>query len=176
MKKYFLPLLFCVLFIVDCILLVILVFSIISPPKVSYFESKEEVFKEDIKRISEIELFPKVKKYEIKLTSYNSEFYQTDFSPCISSIGFDICTLYTQGIQPIALSQDMIFGTKGNYCRKDCPFIYGDKIKVTSENPQCNFEAVVLDTMNARHKMSGDIFYPFEYMNTSCIATIEKIQ
>ena len=114
-------------------------------------------------------------KVKVFFTSYNPEVGQTDDSPCISATGDNVCEKSKKGIQPLALSRDLIWGTKNGYCLKNCPFKYGDMLKLTSDIPQCNLVGQLMDTMNKRYTMRGDIFYMERSMNTSCEATVTKL-
>ncbi len=107
---------------------------------------------------------------EVTLTTYQAKVEQTDSQPCIGAIGVDICK--HKGDTPIALSQDLIWGTQGKYCKYNCPFSYFDRVLVLSEREECNFTGVVLDTMNDRWTMRGDIFTTH---NTKCTAKLFKI-
>lgn len=108
-------------------------------------------------------------KYNIFFTSYNPEVGQTDNSPCIGAGMTDICKLNKQGIRTIALSQDIV----GRLSTK--PFHYGDKVYILSDNPQCNGEWQVEDTMNKRYKLRGDLFQPTRATNTSCWGYVYKL-
>lgn len=83
----------------------------------------------------------------------------------------DQCRLAKDGTRIIALSQDLV-GRMGNK-----PFSYGDivELKGETEDARCNGRFVVLDTMNKRYKMRGDLFMLDRKNNTSCTATITKI-
>lgn len=102
-------------------------------------------------------------------TSYNPEVGQTDASPCIGANGTNVCDMATQGIRTIALSQDLV--GRGDYKQ----FKYGDKVRLYSENPQCNGVFQVEDTLNSRYTNRGDIFCLDRSCNTSCWVTITKL-
>jgi hypothetical protein len=108
-------------------------------------------------------------------TSYNAEEGQTDSSPCTGAIGVNVCEMYQSGERPIALSRDLIKGKSNGYCTSNCPFKYGQKVKLVSSEPQCNFVGVLVDTMNKRYKNRGDIFHLSRSKNTSCEAQISTI-
>lgn len=114
---------------------------------------------------------PVTKSYKVFFTSYNAEKGQTDASPCTGASGQDQCQLAREGHRIIALSQDLVgrTGTKA--------FTYGDKVSLKGEtdDPRCNGEFTVLDTMNKRYKMRGDLFMMNRKDNTSCTATITLI-
>jgi hypothetical protein len=104
-------------------------------------------------------------------TSYNPTVGQCDDSPCIGAAGVDLCQLARDGGRSIALSQELV----GRLPSK--PFHYGDKVKLTSNGDwRCNGEFVVLDTMNARFRKRGDLFFMDRHDNTSCTATVEKVK
>lgn len=101
-------------------------------------------------------------------TSYNPEIGQTDSSPCIGANGTSVCELARHGIRTIALSQDLV----GHYGKK---FIYGSKVRLYSDNPQCNGIFQIEDTMNKRYTNRGDIFCLNRTCNTSCYATLTAV-
>lgn len=118
----------------------------------------------------------KVEQFMYTATTYNPMESQTDSSPCRSSIGVDICERAKNGENIIALSQDLILGSRGAYCRENCPFAYGEVVIVRSDNKNCNIgRAIILDTMHERHKNMVDIFLLDPNKNTKCIVEIEKI-
>jgi len=110
-------------------------------------------------------------KQSIIITSYNPTNTQTDSTPCISSIGINICNRNNV----IALSQDLIKGTRGAYCRENCFAKYGDKVRIESDNKQCEGEYTVLDTMNKRWTNRADLFYIDKSFNTLCTGLIYNI-
>ena len=71
----------------------------------------------------------------------------------------------------MALSQELV-GRTGSK-----PFTYGDRVKLRGEinDPRCNGEFIVMDTMNKRFKNRGDIFMMNRKDNISCTATVTKI-
>ncbi len=119
----------------------------------------------------------------IKFTSYNPERGQTDGSPCIGASGADLCRFIRdeeyrfkligtrEYIEPIALSQELV----GRSSKK--LFHYYDIVTMVSDNgdARCNKKAVVLDTMNARFRKRGDLFFPERKFNTGCTATVTKL-
>ena len=68
----------------------------------------------------------------------------------------------------IALSQDLVGRAKYK------PFHYGDYVELKGEtdDPRCNGKFMVVDTMNARYKNRGDLFFMERKNNTSCWATV----
>ena len=102
-------------------------------------------------------------------TSYNPEKGQTDASPCIGASGRDQCVLAKQGIRIIALSQDMVGRAEWK------KYHYGETVRLYSDNPQCEGEFLVLDTMNKRYTNRGDLFQLTRATNTSCWVTVVKI-
>lgn len=119
----------------------------------------------------------------IHFTSYNPERGQTDNSPCIGAAGTDLCRFVKdeeyrmeligtkEYIEPIALSQELVGRAEWK------PFHYYDIVTMTSEDgdDRCNKKAVVLDTMNARFRKRGDLFFNSRIHNTSCRATVTKL-
>ena len=86
-----------------------------------------------------------------RITSYNPVPEQNDASPCIGSVNIDICHYRKLGVPIVALSQDLVK-------KDDTGFVkYGDWVKVIHHNPVCNYEGVVLDTMNKRFTNAVDI-------------------
>lgn len=110
-----------------------------------------------------------LKSFKVSVTSYNPKKAQTDASPCIGAAGVDICRFTLEG-RPIALSQDLV----GNAPWK--PFRYHDTVFMESDIPQCNGQFVVLDTMNKRWDLKADIFNMYAEDNTSCVATIYRLE
>ena len=110
-------------------------------------------------------------KHSVYFTSYNPEVGQTDASPCIGASGKNQCELAKQGVRMLALSQDIV----GRVDWK--PYTYGDRVMLTGEtdDPRCNGEFLVVDTMNKRYTMRGDLFFMSRSDNTSCTATVQKI-
>lgn len=110
----------------------------------------------------------------ILFTSYNAERGQTDGSPCHAAVGHDVCHFARQGMRIIALSQDLV-GTAKHKKR----FTYEDKVWLESldfpNDPRCNGEFVVLDTMNARFRHRGDLFQLNRKDNVSCRANVYKV-
>lgn len=105
-------------------------------------------------------------------TSYNPEVGQTDASPCTGASGQDQCALSYTGVRMIALSQDLV-GRLGNK-----QFTYGDTAwleQIDGDDPRCNGEFIVLDTMNKRYTNRGDLFMMTRATNTSCTANVFKI-
>jgi len=113
------------------------------------------------------------KTYKVFFTSYNPEKRQTDGSPCTGASGHDQCKLAKEGMRIIALDQGLV-GRTGKKA-----FKYDDHVwlKGETDDPRCNGEFVVLDTMNARYtgKRRGDLFMMNRADNTSCTATIHKM-
>lgn len=109
--------------------------------------------------------------YNIKVTSYNAEAGQTDASPCIGASGEDQCALARAGERIIALSQDLV----GNANHK--PFHYGDYVWLEgdTDDERCKGRFLLLDTMNARYTLRGDLFFLSRSDNTSCNATVYPI-
>lgn len=107
---------------------------------------------------------------EIEFTSYNPVVGQTDSSPCIGARMDNLCERDKNGERIIALSQDLVSWTGRGAIRA------GDKVTLTStdfpDDPRCNGEFVVLDTMNVRYTKRGDIFTPDRKDNISCKATL----
>ena len=112
--------------------------------------------------------------HTVFFTSYNPEVGQTDASPCIGASGKNQCELAREGVRMLALSRDLV-GHVGRVFYE--PFTYGDKIWLEGEtdDPRCNGEFEVVDTMNKRYTMRGDLFFMDRSDNTSCTATINKI-
>ena len=112
----------------------------------------------------------------IKFTTYNPEVGQTDDSPCQGAWG-NVCDLYKEGLNPIALSRDLIKGrAEYGYCTENCPYVYGDVVLVEPVNHwQSPFKAIVADTMNIRYTNRGDLFKDNRSKNTSFDAYITKI-
>lgn len=116
----------------------------------------------------------------IKFTTYNAEVGQTDSSPCNGAVA-NVCELYKEGKNPIALSRDLIkarsdFDANNGYCIQNCPYEYGETVIVHPENHyQGSFEAIIVDTMNIRYKNRGDLFKDDRSKNTSFWAKIEKL-
>lgn len=106
--------------------------------------------------------------YKVFLTSYNPLPEQTDATPCSGASGRDLCQAAKEGDRTIAVSQDLLWWNGG-------PFRYHDKIKVTSDIPQCNGIFSLEDTMNARFTNMGDLFFLTRAENTSCHAVIQKV-
>lgn len=109
-----------------------------------------------------------LKRFDVHVTSYNPVKAQTDGSPCIGAAGVDLCKWTLEG-RPIALSQDLV----GRVPWK--PFTYNETIFMESDVAQCNGYFVVLDTMNKKWKNKADIFNLLAKDNTSCKATIYKL-
>ncbi len=113
-------------------------------------------------------------KTEIKhifFTSYNPVYAQTDGDPCKGASGKDQCKLSEKGERTIALSRDLV----GRGTQK--LFTYGDKVMLKGEidDPRCNGEFTLLDTMAARFRHRGDIFVMKRKDNIGCWATVTKI-
>jgi len=102
-------------------------------------------------------------------TSYNPVKGQTDNSPCIGANGTNVCDMAKQGIRTIALSQDLVGRAKWK------KYHYGDKVYLLSDNPQCNGEFQIEDTMNKRYTNRGDLFQLTRATNTSCWVTITNL-
>ena len=53
-------------------------------------------------------------------------------------VGLPLVLIYAEraknGENIIALSQDLILGSRGAYCRENCPFAYGEVVIVRSDN------------------------------------------
>ena len=78
----------------------------------------------------------------IRITSYNPEVAQNDASPCKGALGIDICHYSKQGVQVIALSQDLV--NKSNTGK----FTFGDPVTIKHPTIEaCNFSGHVLDVM-----------------------------
>jgi len=117
------------------------------------------------------ETMPDVKSGDrVFFTSYNPVAAQTDASPCIGASGINQCEEAKKGTRMIALSQDMV----GRAEWKE--YHYGDIVNMVGEfdDPRCNGEFLVVDTMNKRYKRRGDIFMPKRIDNISCWATVYK--
>lgn len=110
-------------------------------------------------------------KHTVFFTSYNPEVGQTDSTPCVGASGKDQCQLAKEGVRMLALSQDLV----GRVDWK--PYTYGDRVllKGETDDPRCNGEFEVVDTMNKRYTMRGDLFFMNRSDNTSCTATVQKI-
>lgn len=113
------------------------------------------------------EMFPR----SVFFTSYNPEARQTDSSPRIGASGKSM----EEGM--IALSRDLLYPNSNlpTGYNSGSPIKYGQRVRVTSPNPQCNGEFVVEDTMNKRYKNRGDIFLEERSKNTSCWGIVELI-
>ena len=157
------------MFLIMIILLVIVLLAGVAT--VHSTKSSDYVFGQKLMELVESEpLDWKIPKtYKILFTSYNPERGQTDDSPCIGAGLTDVCQMYKRGLKPIALSQDLVGRAKWK------PFTYGDKIMIVSDNPQCDGEWEVQDTMNKRYKMRGDLFHISRKDNTSCTGFIYKL-
>ena len=107
----------------------------------------------------------------VYFTSYNPVHGQTDSSPCVGASGQDQCSLAKKGERIIALSQDLVGRAEWK------AFHYGDRVLLQGEidDPRCNGEFTVLDTMNKRFRNRGDIFMPNRADNIDCWATVTKI-
>ena len=111
----------------------------------------------------------------ITATTYNPEAAQTDSSPCISATNTNICEMKAKGVNIVAMSRDMLWGSGETYCKVDCPFRYGDVVTIESEVAACNIKrAIVLDTMNERFKERIDIFYMDPAKNTKCPVKVKR--
>ena len=88
-----------------------------------------------------------------RITSYNPEVAQNDSSPCNSSLGINICHYASRGVPIIAVSQDLVSKT-----RTDRPFVYGQRVQVSSPREACRFDGYILDVMNKRYRNSVDFF------------------
>lgn len=114
----------------------------------------------------------------IYFTSYNPEVGQTDSTPCIAGgTGFNLCEMYGQGIRTIALSQELV---KWAIAGKNPPFGKGDRVILKStdypDDPRCNGEFIVADSMNIRFRNRGDIFFMERKDNLSCHADVFLIE
>jgi len=112
--------------------------------------------------------------FNVKITTYNPEVGQTDGSPCIGAIGKNVCQMYSDGLNPIAVSRDLIYSrnARAGYCQTNCSLNWGDTVEIVSEEPQCNIMGTVVDTMNRRFTNRLDIFKPTRNLNTSCVGNI----
>ena len=108
-------------------------------------------------------------KRDIKITSYNPSVHQTDASPCVGASLRNLCTAAKEGDRTVALSRDLLWRWGGE-------FRWRDKVKITSDNPQCNGVYSLEDTMAKRFKARAEIFFMDRKKNTSCNGTIEKLQ
>jgi hypothetical protein len=106
--------------------------------------------------------------HRIFLTSYNPQKSQTDNSPCIGASGINQCN---SGERMIALSQDLVGRSKSK------PYHYGEYVWLTGEtsDQRCNGKFLVVDTMNKRYKLRGDLFFMNRKQNTSCFVKISKL-
>ena len=105
---------------------------------------------------------------EVFTTSYNPARAQTDFTPCVGGSGRDLCQAAREGDRTIALSRDLLWFRGG-------PYRWHDKVRLTSDIPQCNGVYSVEDTMAKRWSKRADIFFLKRNSNTSCHATIERV-
>lgn len=115
-----------------------------------------------------------IQERTISITTYNPTVAQNDSSPCISSLGINICDQAEMGVNVIALSQDLIKGNSGAYCRDNCFVWYGDTVRI--EAGECSGDYVVLDAMNKRWTNKADIFLMDSSKNTRCSGTVEVIK
>lgn len=113
---------------------------------------------------------PQIRTGKIFFTSYNPVVEQNDSSPCIGASGKDQCALAKTGQRMIALSQDLVGRSPSKL------FHYGDIVTLESElnDPRCNGQFMVVDTMNKRFRQRGDIFMPDRKNNVSCTAVVMK--
>lgn len=105
---------------------------------------------------------------QIFAASYNPQAKQTDDSPCVGGSGRDLCKAAREGDRTIALSRDLLWYRGG-------PYRWHDKVRLTSEIPQCNGVYSVEDTMHRRWTARADLFFLSRDKNTSCHATIERV-
>ena len=105
---------------------------------------------------------------EVFATSYNPTVAQNDSSPCVGASGRNLCTAAKEGDRTIALSRDLLWYRGG-------PYRWHDKVKLTSDVPQCNGVYSVEDSMHWRWKRRADLFFLTRNLNTSCRATIERV-
>ena len=111
---------------------------------------------------------PKTVLENIFFTSYNPEVGQTDSTPCVAGgTQANICELSSK-IRPIALSQDLVAWTGRGKIKA------GTVVTLKSEldDPRCNGDFVVLDSMNVRYNWRGDIFMMERKDNISCHADV----
>jgi len=105
---------------------------------------------------------------EVFTTSYNPVRAQTDFTPCVGGSGRDLCQAAREGDRTIALSRDLLWFRGG-------PYRWHDKVRLTSDIPQCNGVYSVEDSMHWRWSNRADLFFLKRSSNTSCRATIERV-
>ena len=112
----------------------------------------------------------------IDITTYNLVRSQTDDTPNHGATGENLRVLASKGVRVIALSMDLIYGTKTEgYCKEDCFSHYGDRVKIVSDTEQCSGEYQVWDVMNSRFTKRADIMYLDPRYNTSCKGIIYNI-
>lgn len=107
---------------------------------------------------------------EIYFTSYNPVSAQTDSSPCIGARMDNLCERAKNGERIIALSQDLVAWTGRGAIRDETKVILHSTD--FPDDPRCNGEFTVLDTMNVKYTKRGDIFMADRKNNISCNATI----
>lgn len=112
---------------------------------------------------------------EIYFTSFNPKVGQTDSTPChAGGTQFDICEMARGGQRPIAFSQDLVSWTGRGILSA------GMKVNLVStdypDDPRCNGEFIVSDSMNARFTHRGDLFFLSRKDNISCNANVYIIK
>ena len=112
-----------------------------------------------------------ISKKDIFFTTYNAESGQTDSTPCVAGgTGMNICERAWSGHRVIALSQDLVTWTGRGLVKP------GQSVTLVStdypDDPRCNGEFEVWDSMNVRYTDRGDIFMEHRGNNTSCHANV----
>lgn len=98
------------------------------------------------------------------VTSYNPVSGQTDSDACTGASGRNLCVAAREGDHTIALSRDLL----GR-------FHWHDKVRMVSTNPSCAGVYSVEDTMAARFSNRADLFFSTRDQNTSCVATLSRL-
>lgn len=102
----------------------------------------------------------------VTITSYNPHVAQTDNTPEVGASGRNLVIAAKEGDRTIALSRDLLwYYGKGK-------IKWHDKVKLVSDNPQCNGLFSVEDTMNKRFSNRADMFFLSRKDNTSCKALL----
>lgn len=104
--------------------------------------------------------------FDVQVSKYNPVTWQTDASPCSGAFG-DVCQLYEDGRNPVAVSQDIAIW----------PLPAGSQIYLESLDKremckQANGVYQVADTMNERYHNAVDIFVPCK--DSDCIEGVGK--
>lgn len=113
-------------------------------------------------------LIPDMKAAQVvTVTSYNPHVSQTDDGPCVGASSRNLCRAAREGDRVIALSRDLLARWGG-------PYRWHDKVKLTSDVPQCNGVFSVEDTLHRRFTNRADLFFLDRADNTSCTAALDR--